>query len=125
MATFNRADLERSLDRLSILRFWPASDNSRAEIGRLLVRMVPSKEALDWLVDAMVNRVGEWHGPVELRGVLCAKFHPVDGVEAYCSLSRTFTAAEAEAQYLEGVQSQPRTLAPSSAAIVKQIAEAK
>jgi hypothetical protein len=66
----------------------------------LLAQMCPSREALDWLVDQMVNRVGIWKGPAELRGVLCWHFKPADGSEAESSIPG-FRPADSEQLCIE------------------------
>jgi hypothetical protein len=69
-----------------MLKFWPADPATRAEIGALLARMVPSREALDWLVGTLIDQVGDWPGPAEVRGILCWHYKPADGIERSCSL---------------------------------------
>lgn len=66
----------------------------------LLAQMCPHKEALDWLVTTVVNRIGVWKGPAELRGILCWKFKPADGVEFDSSLPG-FTLADGERLSIE------------------------
>jgi hypothetical protein len=70
-------------EKLKVLRYFPSE--SADVVMELLEKMVPTVAALDWLVDAMVSRVGEWQGPVELRGVLCQRCSPLDGIEAFCT----------------------------------------
>ena len=43
----------------------------------------------------MIDRVGEWKGPKELRGIFCTRFKPRDGIE---ELSQTsgFTPEDSE-----------------------------
>jgi hypothetical protein len=115
MTPFTRADLDRALSRLAMLRYWPADPATRAEIGLMLARMVPHREALDWLVDAMINRVGEWRGPVELRGVLCWRYRPADGIEQDAT-SAGFTPLDGEAQSALSL--------PPGGAVPREIAEA-
>lgn len=89
--------IKQAVERMNILRYFPSDPGAQLEIMRLLERMVPSERALEWLVSTMIDRVGEWQGPVELRGVLCAKFRPKDGIEAWSTIPG-FTAADSEAQ---------------------------
>lgn len=77
-------DIERAAARLSLLKFLPTAPDFRESLMELLEQMVPTVADLDWLVDAMVNRVGEWNGPAELRGVLTQRCTPLDGIEAFC-----------------------------------------
>ena len=94
---FTKADLQKAVDRLSMLEFFPSNPAASSAIMSLLVDMCPSKVALTWLIDTMVNRVGKWHGPTELRGVLCWKYPPADGIDATCSIPG-FTPADGEAK---------------------------
>lgn len=84
--TFSKTDLDAAIAQLSICARFPGDEAARAAIQLLLARMCPSREALDWLVLEFVNRIGEWRGPVELRGVLCTRYRPQDGIEATCSI---------------------------------------
>ena len=95
---FNQRDLERAVGDFAMLRFWTAE--MRAPVMELLQRMCPHKEALTWLVDTVVNRLGEWPGSAELRGLLCTRYDAADGIDQWCSLPG-FTAAEAEAKCLD------------------------
>jgi len=87
MATFDESDLEQAVDELSMLEYFPQNPGAQAATQRLLAKMCPSREALLWLVSTMVNRVGKWHGPSELRGVLCWKYPPADGISGDCSIA--------------------------------------
>jgi len=75
---FTGDDIKAALTKLTMLRFWPAEPDTRIEAGELLARMVPSREALDWLTDAML-RDGEWKGPGDMRRLLASRFTPADG----------------------------------------------
>ena len=86
MDLISRADVQSALSRLAMLKFWPAEPETRAEIGGLLARMVPHRAALEWLVNTLVDRIGEWPGPAEVRGILCWRYAPADGIERNCSL---------------------------------------
>jgi hypothetical protein len=97
---FTPLDLETAIEELAMLQYFPADDGARAAIMRLLARMVPHREALIWVVRTMVDRVGAWKGPMELRGVLCTRFRPADGVEAFSTIAG-FRAEDSEAAYLE------------------------
>ncbi len=68
-ARFTKADLMAANARLKMLAFYPQDGQAQGAIMALLARMCPDTEALNWLVDAMVNRVGTWRGPAEMRGV--------------------------------------------------------
>lgn len=97
---FTKVDLEEAVIDLSLLRYFPSEPGTQAALIRLLAKMCPHKQALTWLVDTMVNRVGEWKGPAELRGILCWKFKPADGIEAE-SVTPGFRGEDGEQQSLE------------------------
>ncbi len=106
------ADLTKAIASLTLLRFFPAEDIARASIMELLSRMIGTVEQLDWLVVTMIDRVGEWPGPKELRGVFCTRFKPADGIEAWCSLPG-FTAADSEATHAAMLPAAPVRLLES------------
>jgi len=97
---FTPADLVAAIEDLSMCAYFPSDEGVRAAIMRLLARMVPDRQALLWLVQAYTDRIGKWHGPAELRAVLCTRFRPADGVEAFSSLPG-FRPEDSEEQYLE------------------------
>lgn len=100
MALIKPIDLSQAVEDLAMCEFFPSDPAVRAAIMRLLAKMCPSREALIWLVSTYTNRIGKWHGPAELRGVLCTRFRPSDGVEAYSALPG-YTPDDSEAAYLE------------------------
>lgn len=97
---FTQRDLQMAIDDLAMLSYFPADEGARAAIMRLLARMVPHREALGWLVRTMLDRVGAWKGPMELRGVICTRWKPADGIEAESTLIG-FRGEDSEAAYLE------------------------
>lgn len=76
----------KAVGRLACLSFFPSDKDARTEVMRLLSRMVSEREELDWLIQTMIDKVGRWHGPMELRGVFCTRYKPADGIEASCSV---------------------------------------
>ena len=80
-----------------LIKFFPADEKSRAAIMFELERMIPSIEALRWLTDTYVRRIGEWHSLKELRAVMCSKFPPLDGLRVPSAIPG-FTPAEVEAE---------------------------
>ncbi len=100
MDRFTKRDLDLASARLSMLKYLPTGEGAQAAIQALLAEMCPHKQALTWLVDTLVNRIGEWPGPAELRGLLCWKFQPADGIEATCNL-QGFRPVDAEAMQIE------------------------
>jgi hypothetical protein len=126
MKKFSSSDISAALDRLGMLEYWPSSPAIRAEIHVLLAKMVPHREALDWLIDELVNRVGRWPGPAELRGILCSRYDPADGIDAWSTLPG-YTAEDGEARYLqthEQLQAD-RQLAAEPARLLKRLAGAR
>ena len=113
--------------RLTCLRFFPVGDAAKTEVMRLLDRMCQTKERLDWLVSAMVDQVGTWYGPVELRGVYCQKYTPADGITAWCIETPGFRALDAEATYLErfALERQKELEAPRQEQGLQRISAAK
>lgn len=100
VAKFTMDDLDMAIANLSMLKFFPTDAATRAAIRVFLARICLDAEALDWLVSTMVNRIGEWPGPMELRGVLCTRFRPADGIEADCSI-KGFRPVDAEERQIE------------------------
>jgi len=98
--------------RLAVLTHFPSEAIARAELARMLLRMVSTGEQLEWLVRAFVDHVGAWHGPREVRAVFCTRFKPADGVEEWSAIPG-FTAADAESAYLERVEPVKRIEAES------------
>lgn len=92
-------DLSDAAEKLSCLRFFPPGDGAKAEIMAVLERMVQDVDRLDWLIATMVDRVGVWYGPVEMRGVYCQKFTPADGVVEWCVETPNFRALDSEAAH--------------------------
>lgn len=84
------------------LKFFPSDAGALRAIAGLLHAMVGTIEGLRWLDQALINRVGEWVGPAELRGIYTSRFKPADGIEGkgYSSIAG-FTPAESETAQLE------------------------
>jgi len=97
---FNKHDLDRAVTDLAMCKFFPSDPAVHTSIELLLAKMVPDKEALTWLIAEMVNKIGEWKGPKELRGLLCTHYPPADGVEAFCSIPG-YRPEDSEAKALE------------------------
>jgi hypothetical protein len=119
---FTPADLESACDDLAMLAYFPR--DARASVMRLLRVMCPHRRALKWLVAELVNHVNYWPGPAEVRGLLCTRFDPADGIDQWCSLPG-YTAEEAEAKHFDRHQQLAKTkgwIAEESAEIVKQLA---
>ena len=100
MNKFTVTDIENANAQLKMLAFYPSDAETQAAIMKLLAKMCPHREALEWLVEQMVTHIGSWHGPAELRGVLCWHYRPADGLEANCTLAG-FRPADGECKSIE------------------------
>ncbi len=80
-----KTQIVKAVEDFGMLKYFPSDDAARKAVMRLLAAMVATQADLAWLVSVMVNQVGEWQGPVELRGVLCSRYRPADGIEAVCA----------------------------------------
>ena len=94
---FNQRDLERAATRLGMLRYWTA--DLRAPVMHLLAQICPHREALEWLVNELVNVVNEWPGPAEVRGLLCTRYDAADGIDGWCNLPG-YRAEDYESRHL-------------------------
>lgn len=123
---FDNDELDFQMGRMAMLKFWPASPATQAQIKALIAEMVPNREALVWLVDQLVNHVNEWPGPAELRELLCWKYSPADGVKSrgYCTIPG-YTPADGEAIWLsrQADKQQQNQITGESAEIIRQLAK--
>lgn len=87
-----------SIGRLARLKFFPASDIDRTEILKLICEMASTNEQIDWLVNRVRALWTEWEGELELRAVLCSKYRPADGIEAYSRLKQFQSGIPAESE---------------------------
>ena len=94
---FTLDDLNRACDHLATLPYFPKE--ARGPVMTALRRMCPHKRALEWLVEEVVNHVPSWPGLAELRGILCSRFDPADGIDHWATLPG-YRAEDAEAKYL-------------------------
>jgi hypothetical protein len=99
---FTERDLEIAVYKLSLCKesFWAAEPTGRAVVMELLMKMCNNRQELNWLVDEVVNKIGTWPGPRELRGIYCTRFDPADGVDAWCSLPG-YRASDGEQRTIE------------------------
>lgn len=101
-------EITKSVERLGALKFFPADPAARVVVMDLLRRMCGEKEHLTWLIYVLINHVGEWPGPAQMRALYATRFKPADGDEGpYCTIAG-FTPVEAEAKFyeLEGTRHQ-------------------
>lgn len=86
---------DAAVQRMTAMKFFPAGAGAQTEIAWQLVKMVADEKQLNWLVDAMIERAGEWPGTRELRAVFCTRYQPRDGIEEWSQLAG-FTALDSE-----------------------------
>lgn len=102
-----KSDIAATVRVWSCLKFFPTDPAAQKAIMELVSELlnpaleVPIEMQLGWLKRTMLNQVGVWHGPVELRGVFCTKFAPGDGWDADCSETAGFTPVDLERRYIE------------------------
>lgn len=89
-----------AVGRLTLLKYFPTDPAAHAGLAELLHGMVSNESQLDWLVQTLINHVGEWPGPKEVRGLFCSQFQPADGIETHTSIAG-FSPADCEARNLE------------------------
>lgn len=94
-----REKIIQAVGELAALKYFPADEGAREALMKLLDRMVSTPEQLRWLVNTLIDQVGEYPGPAEIRGLFCVRYPPKDGVEVWCSLPG-FTAADSERKYI-------------------------
>lgn len=100
-----------SIGRLAILKFFPADNVARTEILKLICEMVTTNEQIDWLVNRARSLWNEWEGPRELRAIVCSKYRPADGIEAYSQLP----------QFADGIPAEKQTAPQLEGAALKQL----
>jgi hypothetical protein len=94
---------------LSLMKFFPADENARVALVRIVCEMAENDDQVRWLVRRMLNLYNEWPGPRELRACFCSKFRPADGIHQYSSV------------YLDGIPSERATAPQLPAAPMRQI----
>lgn len=100
---FTEQDLVDAVAELALMQFFP--HESKAQLQNQLRRMVPHKEALDWLTATLTASVPKWPGFAEVRALLITRYDPANPMklddELWCSLPG-HTAADGEARHLAG-----------------------
>jgi hypothetical protein len=79
-------DLVKAVGRLSLLKYEKSQAMVEAALMEFLALICPSREALDWLVAELVNKIGEWPGTADVRGLLCTMYKPADGIHVDCKI---------------------------------------
>lgn len=90
-----------AIREMSCLQFFPIDSGAREAIMGLLDRMAANGGQIRWLTRMMVDHVGEWKGPTELRGIFCQRYRPLDGIEANSSHPRFSPEANESRALLE------------------------
>ena len=72
------SDIKHAIVVLAMLKYFPQDEETRAEIGSFLARICPHLEALEYLTRQLVDAVGEWPGPAEVRRILENRYRPAD-----------------------------------------------
>jgi hypothetical protein len=83
---FDRNDLATAADKLKTIPYYPTDAGAQAAICEFLAKICPHRAALLWVVDRLCESARAWPGLAEVRGLLCWKFRPADGIEADCSV---------------------------------------
>lgn len=93
------------LAEMAMLKYFPANNDAvLIGLARLCVEMCNSESEVRWLVDRMTSGLyAEWPGPQEMRAVLCSRYKPKDGINAYSTV------------YLDGIPASKEQLAISGA----------
>jgi hypothetical protein len=112
------ARIVQMVENLSAMKFFPATDSAKRVIMELIERMVGTEKQLAWLEGELINRVGEWPGPAELRALFCTRYRPADGIAGKDCAIPGYTPGDYESQ-----RALPPVLKPEQA--VLQLAAAK
>lgn len=71
-----------AISQLTVLSYFPAEAGAREALMQMFDRMIETPEQLAWLVLTLIDRVGVYEGPAQIRGVFCQQFKPKDDIEA-------------------------------------------
>lgn len=127
-------EISNVIDGWTCLKFFPSAPGAMRPIGELLADLVGTREQLQWLDSAMLNQVGEWPGPAEVRAIFCTRFKPADGIEGKNGYSAIagFTPGDIESekliehsQWKKLDEGKPRTNALQPASAVKLLGPAE
>jgi hypothetical protein len=95
--------VSKELEKLAMLKFFPADQGARLGILEIVCAMAKTEEQVTWLVKRMTTMYNEWPGPKELRAMFCSKFRPADGVECYSAVFEDGIPSELEAGSTAGL----------------------
>ena len=92
----------QAVREMALIKYFPAGPGEREAVMNLLDKLAAgNEERLQWLVDIVVNYVGEWPGPAQLRALYATRYRPADGIEGtHCTIAG-FTPMDLERASLE------------------------
>jgi hypothetical protein len=122
MTKFTESNLRKAIDSLKLLKYFPADPAAHGALMELLTGMCPDLEALDWLVAELMNHVGEWPGPANVRGLLCQRCKPADGIETDCGIPG-YTPADCEARAIREHQGRKALEIGSKQVLLERLVE--
>ncbi len=110
----NVREITGQVARLGALPYFPSDDDARIAIAEVFAEAAVTIEQVKWTVKHCLKIWDKWEGPHELRAVLCSRFRPADGVEAFSRLP----------QFADGIPSEYKTtnLQLTGAAPARQLA---
>lgn len=65
-----------AIEALVPLKYFPSGVDDRRVVMHLLRGICRNERELSWLISTLVNSVGEWPGPAQLRSLLATEFDP-------------------------------------------------
>lgn len=95
-----KQDLEAGMNALRTIPYFPADAGAQAAIQRFLAQICPHRAAVEYLCATASEAMSEWCGIKQLRGLLCLRYRPSDGIECECKIPG-FRPADYEAKALE------------------------
>jgi hypothetical protein len=108
--------LADACDDFATMPYW--SEAARASVMRYLAEMCPHREALRWLVREVINHVGKWPGLAEVRGILCMRYDPADGIDGDSTIPG-YRADDAEMRYILRERQTFASLPPPAVALAQ------
>lgn len=112
-------EIASAVTELTCLNYFPRDESGQKAIMKLVQRMVERPDQLRWLINTMIDQVGEWKGPTELRGVYCSRYKPLDGIEADSSHARFSPESNESRAMLEHAAVKRLPAPPEALALVK------
>lgn len=92
-------DYANAVGALGILKYFPSGADNREMIMVLMQNICDRKDRLVWLVNTLLNHVGEWPGPAQLRAIYASRWTPADGVHGPPCTIHGFTADDMESNW--------------------------